>query len=405
MNAKSLRFAGCALALGLMVFNINPALAKKAKLPSGAPKVSESFRAAMTQAQQAAQAGNAGLLRQQLDVASRAAQSADEKYFVGAFRYKQADAANNRAELRKGVNEMLLSGSAQAGDKAQLALISGGLAHELNDPADALARMNQADQLGSKDVTRYLISAESLARLRRPSEALTMFEKAVAQSDAKPKDSWYLRAMSIATAAKQPADIARWGAALIRDFPSAENSRIAAFTYRDGAKLDGAAQVDVARLVLDAKGLAGERDYLEFATLANANGAGGDAKAAIEQGYASGFVAKTSIAAKASLTTAAAKSAAERSTAAAGEKSANSAADGKAALTVANALLASGDGAKAATFYRTALKKGKIDADLANLRLGIALVRAGQKGDAATAFAAVTGAERPIADLWAAFAR
>jgi hypothetical protein len=404
MSAATIKSLGVALMLGILAV-APPAMAKKAKVPSGAPKVSVPFREAMTQAQLAAQSGNAGTLRQRLNMAAGAAQSADEKYYVGALRFKQADAANDRAEMRKGADEMLQSGSAQVGDIAGLALLAGGLAFELNDPSAALARMAQADKAGSKDSSRFLVSAESLARLRRPAEALTMFEKAVSQSDAKPLESWYYRAMSLANAAKQPADIARWGAALGQSFPTPENWRAAAFAYRDAAKLDAGQVLDLARLVRDAKGLAGERDHLEFATAALAAGAGGEAKAAIEQGYASDTISKLSAAAKTSLASATAKSASERSAATGGEKAANAAADGKAALTVANAYLANGESAKAAALYRTALKKGKIDADLVNLRLGIALARAGQGSDADKAFAAVTGASKPIADLWAAFAR
>jgi hypothetical protein len=387
------------------VGSAQPVFAKKSKAPTGAPKVSLPFREAMTQAQLAAQTGNAGILRQRLNSAAGVAQTPDEKYYVGALRFKQADAANDRSEMRKGADEMLLSGSTQVRDEAGLALLAGGLAYELNDPQTALSRLAQADKLGSKDVNRYLVSAESLARLRRPAEALVMFEKALLQNDANPLESWYYRAMSLAVAAKQPADVARWGAALGQRFPTPENWRLAAFNYRDAAKLDGSQLLDLSRLVLDAKGLAGERDHLEFAAVALANGAGGEAKAAIEQGFASEFVSKLSAAAKTSLASATVKGAAERAAATGGEKAANAAADGKAALGVANAYLANGEGAKAAALYKTALKKGKIDAELANLRLGIALTRAGLGADADKAFAAVSGASKPIADLWAAFAR
>ncbi|MEY2925964.1 MAG: hypothetical protein RL367_441 [Pseudomonadota bacterium] len=406
MMARMMRATGWALVLGVLALApASPAAAKKARPPSGGPKVSQNFREAMTRAQLAASSGNPGMLRQQLNVASSAAQSADEKYFVGALRYKQADAANDRMEMRKGANEMLLSGSAQLADAAQTALLAGGLAYETNDPGEAIARMAQADQLGSKDVARFLVSAESLARLRRPAEALVMFEKALGQPGVSPKDSWYLRAMSLANAAKQPADIARWGAALIRDFPSPENCRIAAFTYRDGSKLDGIDLLDLSRLVVDAKGLAGERDVLEFANVGLTNGAGGEAKRAIEQGYASVYISKVSPAAKTSLASATSKAMAERGAASGGEKAAFASSDGKGALAVANAWLASGESEKAVSFYRLALNKGKVDANQVNLRLGIALNRAGRNADAATAFAAVTGARKPIADLWAAFAR
>jgi Flp pilus assembly protein TadD len=51
--------------------------------------------------------------------------------------------------------------------------------------------------------------------------------------------------------------------------------------------------------------------------------------------------------------------------------------------------------------FRLAQKKGGIDADTVQTRLGIALARLGQKDAAREAFKAVTGAERKeIANFW-----
>lgn len=384
----------------------SPAFAKKKKPPPVASsnlKVSPAFRQAMAEAQAAVGVTTPAQLRQRLNAAASVAQTADEKYYVGALRYKQAEPINDRAEMRKAANEMLQSGSTLMRNQAELALLSGGLAFELNDPYDAVTRMAQADRLGSTDVSRFLVSAEAYARLRQPADALAMFEKTMVQPGIKAQESWYFRAMSLAIAAKQPDAAARWGAELVRAFPTPDNVRTAAFTYRDGAKLAGPALLDLARLVADAKALAGERDHLEFATLALANNAGGAAKAVIEAGYASGFVPRLSAAAKASLAKASPKALSERGAAVAAERSASSATDGKAALNAANGYLSVGDSLKAAALYSLALKKGGIDADLANLRRGIAQARLGQKAEAAQSFAAVAGETRPVAQLWAAF--
>ncbi|OYU73307.1 MAG: hypothetical protein CFE32_21295, partial [Alphaproteobacteria bacterium PA3] len=51
--------------------------------------------------------------------------------------------------------------------------------------------------------------------------------------------------------------------------------------------------------------------------------------------------------------------------------------------------------------FRLAQKKGGIDADVVNTRLGIALARAGQKDAARAAFQAVNGAARKdVAQFW-----
>ena len=83
------------------------------------------------------------------------------------------------------------------------------------------------------------------------------------------------------------------------------------------------------------------------------------------------------------------------------EKRAPAAADGRLAANTGSAYLAYGDYAKAIDLFRLAQKKGGIDADVVNTRLGIALSRSGQKDDARAAFQAVTGAARKdVAQFW-----
>ena len=50
--------------------------------------------------------------------------------------------------------------------------------------------------------------------------------------------------------------------------------------------------------------------------------------------------------------------------------------------------------------YRVALTKSGVDKDLANLRLGMALARAGDKAGATAALNAAGGAQAEVAKLW-----
>ena len=70
------------------------------------------------------------------------------------------------------------------------------------------------------------------------------------------------------------------------------------------------------------------------------------------------------------------------------------------ALKVADGYYGHGDYAKAADFYRLALEKGSIDANLANTRLGMALAMSGQRPAAEAAFKAVTGPRADLANFW-----
>ena len=76
------------------------------------------------------------------------------------------------------------------------------------------------------------------------------------------------------------------------------------------------------------------------------------------------------------------------------------AANGQAARATADAHLGYGLYTEAAELYRAALQKGGEDANLVNLRLGMALALAGRRAEAETAFRAVTGPRAELASYW-----
>ena len=78
-----------------------------------------------------------------------------------------------------------------------------------------------------------------------------------------------------------------------------------------------------------------------------------------------------------------------------------SATTGKVALGQGDAYFGYGDYAKSAEMYRLALTKGGVDTAIANLRLGAALARGGDKAGATAAFQAVSGNPRAaLAQYW-----
>ena len=84
-----------------------------------------------------------------------------------------------------------------------------------------------------------------------------------------------------------------------------------------------------------------------------------------------------------------AKVAGDQASLAAAERQAGASANGRVAMATADAYLGYGQDAKAVTLYRTALTKGGVDVDTVNTRMGIALLRSGDKVGARTAFTSV----------------
>ena len=72
-------------------------------------------------------------------------------------------------------------------------------------------------------------------------------------------------------------------------------------------------------------------------------------------------------------------------------------------LRIGDRYYAMGDYAKAAELYRMALGKPGVDAEVANLHIGMALARAGDKAGATAALNAVSGPRAEIAKFWLAY--
>jgi hypothetical protein len=93
------------------------------------------------------------------------------------------------------------------------------------------------------------------------------------------------------------------------------------------------------------------------------------------------------------------KVAADKASLPASDKSARAAADGKAALSTADAYVGYGMYPQAIDLYKVALTKGA-DAATVNLHMGWAMAESGDAAGAKAAFAQVSGVRKPIADFW-----
>ena len=155
------------------------------------------------------------------------------------------------------------------------------------------------------------------------------------------------------------------------------------------------------RLAQATGALAGENDYFRFANTLMLKGFPGEAKAVLEQGFAAKAIDKSQGDLLASSTPRRRPS--RRAIALRWPRpptAALAAPDAKKAMVTADAYYGYGDYAKAADLYRAALGKSGVDKDLANLRLGMSLARAGDKAGATAALNAAGGAQAEVAKFW-----
>ncbi len=407
MKTVSRAALGLALALGVAVpLAVSPAIAKEKKAKPAPQKVwqlSKEFRAAYGPADAAVKANAADAIAK-IQALEALSQGPDEKYAAAALRLTLGQATKDSKLQYEGIVGMVDSGSAAEADAPRLRFAAGQLAYQAGNFAEAKRHLSEAVRLGIADVSAHLLLAEANFKQGATSEGLTALQAAVDAEKAagrKVPVEWYGRGAGMAYKAKLSAETAKWTRAQVAAYPTPDNWRSALVIYRDSNKLDNQALIDLFRLMHDSKALAGERDFFEYASLATLSALPGEAKAVIEEGFATGAVSKSSRAVSERLTDANARIPADRASVVSDERRAASAADGRLAANTGSAFLAYGDYTKAIDLFRLAQKKGGIDADTVNTRLGIALARLGQKDAARDAFKAVSGAARKeIADFW-----
>lgn len=406
MKTVSRAAIGIAFAMGVAVpLAVSPALAEKKEKPAPAKQwqLSKEFRAAYVAADAAVKA-NAPDAVTKIEAAEATVKNGDEKYIAGTLRLTLGQATKNPKLQADGIMAMIASGSAAPVDAPKLNMAAGQLAYQAGNYVDAKKYLAESIRLGNPGVDAHLLLAEANFKAGTTQEGLAALDAAIKAEQAagrKAPPEWYGRGAAMAYKAKMNSETAKWTREQVRAYPTSENWRSALVIYRDGTTLDNQAMLDLFRLMHDTKALAGERDFFEYASLAVTGALPGEAKAVIEEGFASGAVSKSSRAVSERLTDANNKIASDKASVVADEKRAASAPDGRLAANTGSAYLAYGDYAKAIDLFRLAQKKGGIDADVVNTRLGIALARSGQKDAAKAAFQAVTGATRKdIAQFW-----
>jgi tetratricopeptide (TPR) repeat protein len=391
---------GAALALGIAP----AAMAKEKPVAAPAsPPLSKEFRAVAAPAQAAITAKAWPDAIAKLDLADPVAKSPYEKFVAAQLRYLAARGAGNAAMESAAADAMVASGGAPAELAGPLALQVGSNAYAAGNYPRALQLLQEAERLGAKDDQLPILIADTNFRMKNIPAGMAALEKGIAAKKAAGQpvpDQWYKRARSAAYNAKMDAETSKWSRALIAAYPSQGNWRDALVVYRDTVKRPAPVNLDLFRLMRATKALDGERDYMEHASLAFDSGLPGEAKAVVDEGFALSKVPAGSRALTEVRTSALAKITADRASLPASERA--SAASARTALATGDAYYAYGEDAKAVPLYQSAIAKGGIDLDVANMHLGMSLLRLGQRDAARAAFQKVNpaGPRGELAQFW-----
>ncbi|GAA4016343.1 hypothetical protein GCM10022280_14180 [Sphingomonas swuensis] len=385
-----------------------PALAAQAA-PAAAPAAapSKEARPALAALQKAANENRVAELPALSQAALAVAKTPIDRYFAYQLQLKPLAAANNDAALLAALEGTIATGVPKGPELANYNLVAARLyfnkgSADTAATAKAAAAVEQVVASDPNNVEGLYILGLVRNRQKRPAEAVTALQKSIqlSQASGKPADPQiFEQALSIAYNNRLP--VARELAfTQLKTAPTPKNWRTALKIYEQTSNLNAADKIDLFRLQRLTNSFEGEGDYFPYVDALLTRGLPGEAKAVLDEAFAANKIDRNKATWKEMASSAGGRIAGDRASLASGEKTALAASTARPALNTGDAFLSYGDYAKAATLYRAALGKGGADADLANLRLGIALTRSGDTAGATAAFNAVKGNRASLAQMW-----
>lgn len=348
--------------------------------------------------QEAVNANDTANIPARIAEAEAAAKTAEDRYLIAGLRYRAADAAGDEAAKAAALEGLIASGVAQP---QQLPAFYGELANAYiatQQTAKAAATIDRLLTVEPNNVEAALLLAKLRKDEGRPAEAVALLQKQIAAAPGRADERLYQHAVQLAYDARLPVatELSRqWVAA----YPTSENWRNALAIYRNMQRPPETILVDVLRLGRAVNALQ-PADYHPYAYTAIEERAPGEARIVVEEGIAAGTVDGNEQLFRDILAEARTKSEGQRERLPALTRDALASPTANMAMTAGNIHYGYGNYGEAAELYRAALDKSGVDRDLANLRLGMSLARAGDTAGATAALNAVTGPRQEVAKYW-----
>jgi hypothetical protein len=351
-------------------------------------------------------------VRALLPAAQAAATSNDAKYYVAEVVLFVAANGGTQAEQQAAIEAVLASPLATAEERTRLtgvreAFIANQAAAAFNaqDFATAERLFRQLSEAHPENETYRNNLAVVQSRLGNSAPmreaVLARIRTAEAAGGAATAED-YQRAVALASQAHDNAQAIQWATRRAQFYSTASNWTDAVLVYRQFGNPTDPQMLDLLRLARVSGGLGGN-DYAAFGQLLVQAGLPGEAKTVLEEGLQQNMTASAQTSARQLLQQATARAAEDRTALAAQITQARAGGTATLARGVGDALYGYGRYAEAAEMFRLAMTRSGADTSQLNLRLGEALLMAGQRAEAEAAFRAVTGSNAGLAQLWLAW--
>lgn len=353
---------------------------------------------ALVELQDAVNKNDTANIPAKLAAAQAVAQTKEDRYLIARLQLKAAATSKNNAAIAQAIEAVAATNVLDATQLSDLYVGMGAAYYNDKQFPQAVASYQRALAIAPQNNEAANMLGEALLASGQKNEAAAAYQRVLqarAAAGQKAEEALYKRAVAVAYEAESPAvmDLARqWVAA----YPTQASWNDALAIYRNRNLGDAEATMDALRL----KQALGYLSPGEYGTLSRAAADQlifGEASAVLAEGVASNKVNLSSpefsdlaVGLKARAKLSAADLAAAMKIAA----------NGKALMRIGDNYAAMGDYAHAVEAYKAAMAKPDGDAALANLHIGMALARAGDKAGATAALNAVTGPRADIAKFW-----
>lgn len=343
--------------------------------------------------------------------ASEAAVSAiendDDRLVAGQMILNIADKSEPKdmAFSLRGYDLLLGSTSLAATDRAPIAFNAGRVAYGLKEYSKAIGYFEIARANGVQTADLFILEGHSRLSVDDTSGFDTM-RNAVAAKKAGgelPPEQWLRLAAGAAERLKNNTELLYWTSVWVENYPTSENWRLALGLYSERTQLTQDTMVDLYRLRRLTGSLVSEADYYDYVDSMSVNGLvllPREVLDAIQEGVDSGVLRPDATFVKEARADANAALADDSANSAAREKKAVASNNPRSLLSAADVALNMGNYARANELYDMAIAAGA-DANIANMRKGIALYKSGDSNAAKAAFEAVTASPNAaIAGYW-----
>lgn len=365
---------------------------------------SRGFQPVLKKMTDAGAAKDGAALAAALAEAANLATTPDDQYLIGFYRLQSGIIAGDQAQQSAGLDAMLATDLTPAEQVAAYNFFSGQFAYQAKDYNKAIQRFEAAQAAGSTESVLPVLLMDSYLSAGQLEKGWEIAQAGIAQARAagqRPGDDLYVRPAQAFQKANRTNDVIDVLTMRVEDYNTPVAWRNLLQIMLRESSSDKQLNLDILRLMRATNSMTDRVEYSEYAALGIDTGMPSEVVSVIQEGKAKNIIPAKDQFFDGILETQIPRAREDAKAVNADAAKPATLANPRAALGTADALVAAGEIAKAIPLYQAAAASNPV----AQYRLGVAQIRAGQK-DAGVATLANAPADRQrLAKLWAIHAK